>query len=88
MTSTQAKMRTDTADPIPRWSRLTSWLYPRIETVSVLFAPRVMMKTESKIRKASRVRNSRATRMAGLMSGRVILVNRCHVVAPSTRAAW
>ena len=41
----------------------------------------------SKIRNASRVLNSSATRMAGFISGSVILVKRCHAVAPSTLAA-
>jgi len=50
-------------------------------------APPVMMKIESKMRKASRVRNSRATRIAGFISGTVIFQNRCQVLAPSTFAA-
>ena len=41
----------------------------------------------SKTRKASRVRNSRATMIAAFMFGIVTLVMRCHQVAPSTRAA-
>ena len=41
----------------------------------------------SKIRNASSVRNSSATRIAGLISGRVILVSRFQAPAPSTWAA-
>src|SRR3954462_7484464 len=41
----------------------------------------------SKIRKASRVRNSSATRMAGLISGTVTIQNRFHEDAPSIDAA-
>ena len=41
----------------------------------------------SKMRNASSVRNSRATRIAGLISGRVTLINRFHGPAPSTCAA-
>ena len=41
----------------------------------------------SKMRNASSVRNNRATKMAGFIIGTVILVNRCHGVAPSTLAA-
>ncbi len=41
----------------------------------------------SKIRNESSVRNSSATRIAGFISGNVILVNRCQAVAPSTFAA-
>jgi len=67
--------------------RLISWLKPRIEIDSVSSAPRVMMKIESKTRKPSSVRNSRATRIAGFISGRVIRVKRCQAVAPSTFAA-
>src|SRR5690606_12562026 len=55
--STQRKIRTETADPSPRLSREISWLKPRIETDSVSWAPRVMMKIVSKTRKASSVRN-------------------------------
>ena len=39
------------------------------------------------MRNASRVRNSKATRMAGFIRGRVILKKRCVAEAPSTRAA-
>ena len=49
--------------------------------------PPVMMKTLSKIRNASRVRNSSATMIAGFMFGRVTLYRRCQNVAPSTLAA-
>ena len=42
----------------------------------------------SKIRNASSVRNSSATRIAGFMSGRVTRTNRCQAVAPSTLAAF
>jgi hypothetical protein len=38
----------------------------------------------SKIRNASSVRNSSATRIAGFISGRITRVNRCQAVAPST----
>ena len=41
----------------------------------------------SKIRNASSVRNSSATRIAGFISGIVIRQKRCIVVAPSTFAA-
>ena len=41
----------------------------------------------SKIRNESSVRNSRATRIAGFISGSVIFVKRCQPVAPSTFAA-
>src|SRR3712207_5241483 len=46
-----------------------------------------MMKMLSKIRNASRVRNSRATMMAAFMLGMVTRHIRCHQVAPSTLAA-
>ena len=42
----------------------------------------------SKIRNASSVRNSSATRIAGFISGSVTRVNRCQAVAPSTMAAF
>ena len=42
----------------------------------------------SKIRKASSVLNSSATRIAGFISGRVTRTNRCQAVAPSTLAAF
>ncbi len=42
----------------------------------------------SKIRNESSVRKRSATRIAGFMSGRVILVKRCQAVAPSTFAAF
>jgi hypothetical protein len=45
------------------------------------------MKMLSKIRKASRVRNSSATRMAGFIRGRMTWVKRCQPLAPSTLAA-
>ena len=51
------------------------------------WAPRVITKIESKTRKASRVRNSSATTIAGRMSGSVIRQKRCHADAPSTLAA-
>ena len=41
----------------------------------------------SKIRNASSVRNSSATRIAGFISGTVIRMNRCQALAPSTLAA-
>ena len=41
----------------------------------------------SKIRNASSVRNSSATRMAGFISGTVTIQNRFHAVAPSIEAA-
>ena len=41
----------------------------------------------SKMRKASRVRNSSATRIAGLISGSVTFTSRCQGPAPSTWAA-
>ena len=81
------KISTETAEPRPRLSRLISWLKPRIETDSVSCAPRVMMKIVSKTRNASSVRKSSATRIAGFISGRVILTKRCQAVAPSTFAA-
>jgi hypothetical protein len=46
-----------------------------------------MTKIESNTRKASSVRNSSATSSAGLSSGSVMRVKRCHALAPSTRAA-
>ena len=46
-----------------------------------------MMKIVSKTRNASRVRNSSATRIAGFISGSVILQKRCQALAPSTLAA-
>ena len=46
-----------------------------------------MMKIVSKTRKASRVRKSSATRIAGFISGRVMRVKRCQALAPSTFAA-
>ena len=42
----------------------------------------------SKIRKASRVRKSSATRIAGFISGRVTWRKRCQALAPSTLAAF
>ena len=45
------------------------------------------MKMLSKIRKASRVRNSSATMIAAFMFGIVTRHSRCHQVAPSTCAA-
>ena len=41
----------------------------------------------SKIRNASSVRNSRATRIAGFITGTITRQNRCQAVAPSTLAA-
>ena len=41
----------------------------------------------SKMRNASSVRNSSATRIAGLISGRITLTSRFHAPAPSTWAA-
>jgi hypothetical protein len=46
-----------------------------------------MMKIVSKTRNASRVRNNSATRIAGLISGRVIRRKRCQALAPSIFAA-
>ena len=46
-----------------------------------------MMKMLSKIRNASRVRKSSATRIAGFISGRVMRKKRCTALAPSTFAA-
>src|SRR3954463_3478141 len=46
-----------------------------------------MTKMESKIRKASSVRNSTATMIAAFMFGMVTFTSRCHQVAPSTLAA-
>ena len=51
------------------------------------WAPLVMMKMLSKIRKASSARNSTATMIAARMFGRITLYSRCHQVAPSTLAA-
>ena len=45
------------------------------------------MNTESKIRNASSVRKSSATRIAGFISGSVIRKKRWSAVAPSTLAA-
>ena len=45
------------------------------------------MKTLSKMRNASSVRNSTATMIAAFMFGRVTLQSRCNHVAPSTWAA-
>ena len=45
------------------------------------------MNAESNNRKASSVRNSSATRIAGFISGMVIRKKRCTVLAPSTLAA-
>ena len=53
----------------------------------MLLAPAVITKMLSKMRKASRVRNSTATMMAAFMLGIVTLRIRCHQVAPSTLAA-
>ena len=41
----------------------------------------------SKIRNASSVRKSSATRIAGFITGTITRQNRCHAVAPSTFAA-
>jgi hypothetical protein len=57
------------------------------DRVLVPCAPFVSTNGRSKIRSASSVRKIRATRRAGLSSGSVIFVNRCHAVAPSTFAA-
>src|SRR5665647_3485893 len=46
-----------------------------------------MTKTASKMRKASRVRNSRATMIAAFMFGSTTLKSLCQNVAPSTWAA-
>ena len=46
-----------------------------------------MMKMLSKMRKASRVRKSTATMIAGFMLGRMTLVSTCIHEAPSTLAA-
>ena len=51
------------------------------------FAPAVMTKTVSKMRHASSVRNSTATRMAAFMLGSVTRQSRCQAVAPSIFAA-
>ena len=50
-------------------------------------APAVRMKTASKTRNASSVRNSTATRIAGIISGTVMRKKRCQAFAPSTLAA-
>ena len=50
-------------------------------------APLVSTNGRSKIRSASSVRKISATSSAGLSSGSVIRVKRCHAVAPSTFAA-
>src|SRR3954447_1127692 len=85
---TMRKMSTDIADPSPRLSRVSSVLAFRIEAVSMFgLLPLEMMKAESKIRNASSVRNSSATRMAGFISGTVMRQKRCHALAPSTFAA-
>ena len=47
----------------------------------------IMMTGRSYMRSASSVRKRMATMSAGFTSGSVILVKRCHAVAPSTRAA-
>src|SRR3954468_14796098 len=87
MNTTIRKMSTEIAEPSPRFSRVSSSLALRIETVSMFgLLPLEMMKTESKIRNASSVRNSNATRIAGFISGTVMRQKRCHAAAPSTRA--
>src|SRR4051794_17018477 len=58
-----------------------------MDTELVSFAPLVRMKMLSNTRNASRVRNNRATRMAGLISGTVTIQNRFHTLAPSIEAA-
>src|SRR5919106_2030759 len=87
MIRTEKKISTETAEPSPRLRREISWLKPRIDTDSVSCAPRVMMKIVSKTRKASSVRNSSATRIAGFINGSVMRKNRCTALAPSTLAA-
>ena len=59
-----------------------------IDTDPVPLLPLVRMKMLSKIRNASSVRNSSATRIAGFISGSMIWTNRCHPLAPSTLAAF
>ena len=88
MITTHRKISTEIADPRPRLRRVSSSLKSSTETVSMFgLLPLEMMKTESKIRNASSVRNSSATRIAGFISGTVMRQNRCHALAPSTFAA-
>src|SRR5690349_1530887 len=58
-----------------------------MDTELAWFAPLVRMKMLSNTRNASRVRNSSATRMAGLINGTVTSQNRRHALAPSIEAA-
>ena len=58
-----------------------------VDSVDVPFWPWVSTYGRSKIRSASSVRKISATRIAGVSSGSVMRVKRCHVVAPSTFAA-
>src|SRR3954453_18579830 len=58
-----------------------------MDTELVLLDPLVRMKMLSNTRNASRVRNSSATRMAGLISGTVTSQKRFHALAPSIEAA-
>src|SRR3954447_20731996 len=88
MPTTMRKISTEIADPRPRFNSVSSVLALRIETVSMFgLLPLEMMKAESKIRNASSVRNSSATRMAGFMRGTVMRQKRCQALAPSTFAA-
>ncbi len=87
MRATLRKRRTESAEPIPSWSWPIDWLYVRKETVAVFWAPAVMTKTESKTRKASRVRKRRATMIAAFMFGMITFDIRRHQEAPSTVAA-
>ena len=81
------KISTDIAEPMPRFSPRIRLLYATIDTELVPLAPLVRMKMLSNTRNASSVRNSSATRMAGLISGTVIIQNRFHAFAPSIEAA-
>ncbi len=56
------------------------------DSVVVPFAPCVRIAGRSYIRRASSARKITATASAGLTSGSVIRVNRCHALAPSSFA--
>ena len=88
MMITMMKSSTETADPRPEVQLADQLVVAEHATASsVLFAPRVWMKTVSKMRTASSVRNSTATRIAARMLGRITRHSRCQALAPSTLAA-
>src|SRR5581483_5705470 len=80
ISTTDRNSSTPTASPSPIAVRVIVCRYVRNERVSVFCWPAVMMNTLSKIRQASRVRNSTATRIAPFMFGSVTRHIRCQAV--------